>query len=127
MKNILLGTILALLTANTFATGGFYCVTSEFDNQVEIWGTTGRVAGNPIVGEVGANESEGPQLMYTKAQVVGYWNMGDTFKIALLDEEAMKLDYVIEAKIKTTSEGPVALGTLELANGDTSPVTCTLE
>lgn len=127
MKNALLGLVLTLLSINSFATGGFYCVSSELDNQVEIWGTTGRVPGNPIVGDVGVNVTNGPQLMYTRGQVVAYWNMGETFKLALIDQNAEKLEYVIEAKFYETEEAPIAKGVLKLASGELSAVTCELE
>lgn len=127
MRNLFLGLLLTLLSINTFATGGFTCTTKGIENQIEIWGTTGRVHGNPIVGDIGVNITNGPELRIPKAQVVGYWNMGETFKLAIVDDQALGFQYLINAKYVTGVDFPVAVGTLEVADGSKHLVVCELE
>lgn len=127
MRNLILGLSLGLLSLSATATGGFTCTTVGIENQIEIWGTTGRVHGNPIVGDLGVNITNGPELRIPTTQVVGYWNMGEDFKLAIVDDQAMGFIYYIEAKQDMTADYPVALGTLEVADGSKYAVKCELE
>lgn len=121
MTKTIIAALITTLSFSTLATGSIYCSTP--DTSVEIAATTGRVPGNPIVGEVLVNTEEETKT-YVATQVVGYWNMGETFQMALVDEQAMQFDYLIEAKFIDNDFGPYAVGTLKLADGSVLPLTC---
>lgn len=123
MKSIVLGLAL-ILSTQAFATGGFYCTTPA--KKYEFSGTTGRVYGNPLVGGIYVTVS-GQEKKYSKGNVVGYWNMGDNLKFAILDDNAEKLLYKVEASYVYSNEGPNYVGVLTLDSGEFFLVECEAE
>lgn len=112
-----------LLSLNSFATGSLYCATEQ--TEYEFFASTGRVYGNPIVGGLLVNNNVSEETEeYLNSQIVGYWNMGDDLKLAVTDDQAMELLYLIEAKYIGGEEGPLYEGTLTLANGSVLKVSC---
>lgn len=113
-----------LCVSQAYATGSLYCATA--DQSIEFYGTTGRVAGNPLIDGILVNTEEETRE-FSNSQVVGYWNMGEDLMLALTDEEAMELVYVIKAKYVVGPEvDPSFIGTVEFTNGDVFDVVCEL-
>lgn len=123
MKSIVLGLAL-ILSTQAFATGGFYCSTPA--KEYEFYGTTGRVPGNPLVGSLHVNTSAQAQE-FDRLQVVGYWNMGDTLKFAVLDDNAENLVYTVEAFRVPSEEMPKFVGSLSFQSGDAVFIECEVE
>ena len=94
MKTLCLALSL-MLASNAFATGGFYCFNK--DKSLEISGTTGRLYGNPIVDSVYLTNN-GTESVFKKINAVGYWNMGNDLKLAVIDNDFMDMEFVLEAK-----------------------------
>jgi hypothetical protein len=120
VKSLTLGLFL-LLSAQAFATGSIYCSTPA--KEYEFSGTTGRVAGNPLIGGMLVNTEEETQT-FANGQVVGYWNMGDTLKFAVIDDNAEKLLYKVEASYVYSEDEPKFVGVLTLDSGEFFLVEC---
>jgi hypothetical protein len=112
-----------IFSLQSFATGSLYCVTPQ--TEYEIFASTARVFGNPIIGGLLVNNNLTEETQeFLNSQIVGYWNMGDDLKLAVIDEQAMGLQFVIKAKFVSSDNGPTYIGTLELADGSTFKVSC---
>lgn len=111
-----------LLSTQTFATGGFECISLK-DGELVLFGTTARMAGEPII-SLSAIEGK-KTISYTRDQVAGYWNYGNELKLAVLDDEFMGLDYVLETKEPAgrAHEGST-FGTLTKKDGSVLEVEC---
>lgn len=120
MKSLFLGLAL-LVSTQAFATGSLYCSTPA--KEYEFYGTTGRVPGNPLIGGLLVNTADQTEE-FSNANVVGYWNMGDTLKFAVTDDNAEKLVYSVEASFVYSDEGPIYVGVLTLASGEFFQVEC---
>ncbi|MDC1174238.1 hypothetical protein OAT67_02510 [Bacteriovoracaceae bacterium] len=120
--------LLALaFTMNAHATGGFDCVGNKANGEkVEIFGTTGHVVGNPLVSDVfmTVGNVETAQV-FPRNQVVGYWNMGRQFKLAITDDNAMEIVVKLIARYKRNS--PDMKGKLTLPGGEVVKVKCVAE
>ena len=122
-----LALIALVFTLNAHATGGFDCAGLDADgNTVEVYATTGRVPGNPIVGDVKMTRSplEIVQI-FPKTNIVGYWNMGKKLKLAIVDANAENIVLKLKVKFKKNSE--VAKGTLTLNGEEKIKVVCNAE
>ncbi len=120
MKSLILG-LSFLLSAQAFATGSVYCSTPA--KEYEFSGTTGRVAGNPLIDGMLVNTDEETQT-FSNSRIVGYWNMGETLKFAIADDQFSNLLYSVEAKFVYSDEGPSYVGVLTLASGEFFLVEC---
>ena len=80
----LISFLLLLMSFNVYATGGFDCASK--DKKVEIYGTTGRIIGNPLVGELGLIV-DGVETKIAKDNILGYWNMDTELKLIALDQD----------------------------------------
>ena len=116
-----------LISLNAHATGGFDCVGYKADGKkVEVFGTTGRVPGNPLVSDVMmiVGNEEVAQV-FPRNQVVGYWNMGRDLRVAIVDSNAEQIVLKLRARYKRNS--PNAKGKLTLENGEKVRVKCIAE
>lgn len=116
-----------LLSLNAHATGGFDCVGTKANGEkVEVFGTTGRVPGNPLVSDIMMTEgAEEVAQVFSKDLVVGYWNMGKRLMFAVVDQNAEKIVLKLKAKYKRNS--PDAKGKLTLPSGEKVKVKCIAE
>lgn len=111
-----------VISTQTFATGGFEC-SSLADGKLLMYGTTGSVAGNPIIALTVLEDEK--EVNYSRGQIVGYWNYGPELKLSVVDEDFISLDYVLETKEKAprVNEG-VTVGTLTKKDGSVLNVEC---
>lgn len=110
-----------LLSMNAFATGGFDCASK--DKKVEIFGTTGRFYGNPLVGELGLIV-DGVESKISKDHILGYWNMDTELKLIAIDEDYV--EPVLTLKVKQSRFSDKFVGTAQLKNR-TVKVECIVE
>ncbi len=120
--------IIALLASlNAHATGGFNCSGLDAEgNNVEVFGTTGRVPGNPLVSDVQMVRAplEIAQV-FNQDSVVGYWNMSKKFKLAITDANAENIILKITAKLK--KDTGLYKGKLTVGTDEKIEVTCEME
>lgn len=103
-------TTLALLaltfSLNSFASGGFFCdakITTIMDQtDVQISGTTGRVAGNPLISDISVS-IDGDNSTISKKQVVGYWGEGPTLQLHTVDSNAEYSEIILNYNQETNS------------------------
>jgi len=110
-----------LLSTQAFATGGFDCATA--DKKIEVYGTTGRFYGNPLVGEL-TLVVDGVENKITKDLILGYWNSGDDLKILAIDSDYNEPQ--LELIVKRTLRGDKFKGKLKLKD-QTVKITCEAE
>ncbi|MBK27102.1 MAG: hypothetical protein CME70_24070 [Halobacteriovorax sp.] len=116
-----------LLSLNAHATGGFSCQGLKADGEkVELFGTTGRVPGNPLVSDVmmTVGDIETAQV-FPKDQVVGYWSMGKSIKLAIVDSNAEEI--ILKLSVKTKKDEDALTGKLTIPGGEKLHVSCILE
>ena len=116
-----------LLSLNAHATNGFDCTGYKADGKkVELFGTTGRVPGNPLVSDLTmtVGNIEIAQVI-PRNLVVGYWNMGRDLRVAAVDANAENMVLKLRAKLRRNSH--IAKGKLTLANGEKIKVKCIME
>jgi len=108
---------------NAHATGGFDCTGYDNGKKIELFGSTGRVAGNPLISNITMlSGTEEVVTVFSKKSVVGYWNMGRSLKLAVIDENADKLVIKLVTRYKRNS--PNSKGKLTLPNGKTIKIRC---
>ncbi|GAB4012131.1 MAG: hypothetical protein Fur0010_07710 [Bdellovibrio sp.] len=116
-----LAVIALLFSMNAFATGGFDCATK--DKKVEVFGTTGRFYGNPLLGELGLIV-DGVETKIAKDHILGYWNM-DT-ELMLIAIDADYVEPVVTLKVKQSRFSDKFVGTVQLKDR-TVKIACTVE
>jgi hypothetical protein len=116
-----LSILLMILSFNVYATGGFDCISN--DKKVEIYGTTGRFWGNPLIGELGLIV-DGVESKIAKDQIIGYWNMDTELKLIAVDSEFA--DQMLLLKVEQKLISHKFKGTAQLKDR-TVKVECTIE
>lgn len=116
-----LSILLMMLSFNAYATGGFDCISN--DKKVEIYGTTGRFWGNPLIGELGLIV-DGVESKIAKDQIIGYWNMDTELKLIAVDSEFA--DQMLLLKVEQKLISHKFKGTAQLKDR-TVKVECTIE
>jgi hypothetical protein len=123
----LIAIIALLVSLNAHATGGFTCVGTDAEGmKVEVYGTTGRVPGNPLVSDVQMVRApiEIAQV-FNRDTVVGYWSSAKKFKIAIVDANAENIILKITAKKKKDSD--ILSGKLTIQGDEKIEVNCEME
>jgi hypothetical protein len=87
--------LIALTSFTAQATGGFSCYTKN--EEIQVWSETGRMYGSPIISKV-TMKVRSSIVEFKKEQVLGYWNFGKEFKMAIVDSDFNNLVLKIEAK-----------------------------
>lgn len=119
--------IALLVSMNAHATGGFTCTGLDAEgSKVEVFGTTGRVPGNPLVSDIQlVREPLEIAQVFSQDSVVGYWNISKKFKLAVTDDNAENIILKITAKLK--KDTGLYKGKLTLVNDEKIEVTCEME
>lgn len=98
MKAIFLGLICLMVSGLAHATGGVSCAANDKNVSVDMWGTTGRMPGSPIVGGMGGTITVKPNALYPEGLVI---EMADMMYIQYFNYKTINILAHYESEKKT--------------------------